>query len=204
MRKIIVSMNITLDGFIAGPDCELDWHYSRWTTEMAEALGEKLSEADTILFGRVTYNAMAEYWRSRYHHMDLPREEFAFAEMMHRYEKVVFSKTMQSACWENSVIVNGSIRKEINRLKAGPGRNMIVYGSGTLASSLMRLNLVDEYSLWIHPVFLGRGRAMSQSLSSPLRMELLSTETFSSGVVKTDFRPANRHSPFPATDTYEL
>ncbi len=188
MRKIIVSMNITLDGFIAGPDCELDWHFSRWTTEMAEALSEKLSEADTILFGRVTYNAMAGYWQSRCHHSDLAREEFAFAEMMCRYRKIVFSRTMQSTSWENSMIVKGNIQEEITALKQRSGKDMIVYGSGRLVSALMKKDLIDGYTLWIHPVLLGKGKRFSLGLTKVRNMELKESITFQSGVVKMEYR----------------
>ena len=188
MRKIIVSMNITVDGFIAGPDCELDWHFSRWSTEMAEALGEKLSQADTILFGRVTYNAMAGYWQSRYHHTDLPREEYAFAEMMQQHRKIVFSRSMQNAPWENSMVVKGNMQKAIAALKQQPGKDMIVYGSGRLVSALMKKDLIDGYTLWIHPVLLGKGRRFSKGLNKVRNMELKESVIFQSGVVRMEYR----------------
>ena len=99
MRKVIVSMNVTLDGFMAGPNCELDWHFSFWNEEMAEYASEQLSHADTILLGRITYKAMAKYWPSMAMDLSYPREDIAFAGMMNSYKKIVFSNTLNEVHW---------------------------------------------------------------------------------------------------------
>ena len=190
MRKLVVSMNITLDGFISGPHCELDWHFKHWTSKMAEALARQLSRADTIVLGRVTYCAMAKFWMSKSGDPGLPREDLAFADMMNRYRKIVFTKTIHEASWNNAEVINGSLQKEITLLKKQLGRDMIVYGSNKLVSSLIRFNLVDEYTLWVHPVFLGKGKPLFNG-AGKLAMNLLNTETFPSGVIKMDLRPAS-------------
>ena len=182
MRKIIVSLNITLDGFMSGPNCELDWHFQSWTEEMAESLCEQLSKADTILLGRVTYDAMAKYWPSQSSNPSYPRMDIAFAEMMNNYPKIVFSKTLTATEWNNSRSVKGNILTEITKLKQMPGNDMIIYGSGKIVSFLSRVNLIDEYVLWIHPVVLGKGRPLFK-LSGQLRLELIKTKTFRTGVV---------------------
>lgn len=194
MRKLIVSINITLDGFMAGTQCELDWHFNSWSSRMAQAMGQQLSRADTILLGRVTYCAMARFWPAKIHDLSLPREDIALAGMMNSYKKIVFSKTLQNPVWNNSRIVKGNLQKEVLRLKATPGADMIVYGSGSLVSSLMQSGLVDEFSLWLHPVFLGKGKPVCNDLPDTLNMDLLRTETFSSGVIKMDLLPARRGS----------
>ena len=102
MRKLIVSMNITLDGFMAGPDCELDWHFSRWTKEMADAQLEQLSKADALLLGRNTYNAMSGYWNGVMADLSFPREDIAFAELMNTRQKIVVSQTEPHLNWNNS------------------------------------------------------------------------------------------------------
>ena len=150
-------MNVTLDGFMSGVNCELDWHFKSWTIEMAECLCEELSKADTILLGRITYNAMATYWPAKATDCSFPREDIAFADMMNTYNKIIFSRTLKKVKWNNSRLAKKNIAKEIFQLKQQPGRNIIVYGSGQLVSSLMQLNLVDEYQLWIHPVLLREG-----------------------------------------------
>jgi len=182
MRKVVVSMNVTLDGFMSGPDCELDWHFQRWTEDMSECLCEQLRKADTILLGRVTYDTMAGYWPSQSLNLSYPRIDIAFAEMMNYYPKIVFSKTLVTTEWNNSRLVNGDILTEITKLKQMPGNDMIIYGSGKIVSFLSRLNLIDEYVLWIHPVILGKGKPLFK-LSGQLRLELIKTKTFRTGVV---------------------
>jgi len=193
MRKLIVSMNTTLDGFLSGPDCELDWHFKCWTEEMAEAACEQLSKADTILLGRVTYCAMARYWPSKAADLSFAREDIAFADMMNTYTKIVFSKTLPFPEWNNSRLVRGHLAKEIACLKQQRGRDIITYGSGSLVTALMQLDLIDEYQIWVHPVLLGKGRPFF-SLQDTLSMRLFDTKTFRSGVVLLWYKPlhANR------------
>lgn len=183
MRKLIVSMNITLDGFMCGPDCELDWHFNAWNGEMAQVAAEQLSRADTIILGRITYCAMARYWPLQAISMGCAREDIAFADMMNTYAKIVFTKTLQRPEWHNSRFVNTSIGKEIASLKQQAGKEMIIYGSGTVVAALMRLKMIDEYQLWIHPVILGKGKPFFTKLKDNTGIRLVSTTTFSSGVV---------------------
>ncbi len=188
MRKLIVSMNLTLDGFMAGTDRELDWHFQSWSSRMGRVLGEQLSQADTILLGRITYTAMAGFWPAQLRNLSLSREDIAFAGMMNSRRKVVFSNTLDKPLWNNTIIVRGDIPGEVRKLKEMAGTNIIIYGSGSLVSSLMRSNLVDEYSLWMHPVFLGNGKPMYKELNKVIPMDLLGTDSFGSGVVKMDFK----------------
>lgn len=185
MRKIIASINMTLDGFMAGPRCEMDWHFRYWTEEMAEITEKVLSEADTILLGRVTYEAMASYWSSVVYDLSFPREDLAIAEMMNSHTKVVFSRSLVRTCWKNSRIAGANIRSEIARLKGDRedrNKNILLYGSHSLVLTLLRMNLIDEYHLWIHPVFLGSGKPLF--VTPPVQqLRLLHSQAFNSGVV---------------------
>ncbi|WP_028788063.1 dihydrofolate reductase family protein [Terrimonas ferruginea] len=183
MRKLVVSMNVTLDGYMSGPQCELDWHLRYWNEEMSRLIGVQLSEADTILLGRVTYAAMSQYWPARAADLSVPREDIAFAEMMNRYPKVVFSRTQEYGEWPNSRFVKNGLKREITRLKATPGRDLIVYGSGSLVRTLMQQRLVDRYVLWLHPVLLGQGKALFRYQPDMLDLQLTSTRVFESGVI---------------------
>jgi len=183
MRKLIVSMNVTLDGFISGSNRELDWHFQSWNEEMAKSLCEQLSRADTILLGRVTYRAMAKYWPFTITDPNFPREDIAFADMMNSYTKIVFSKTLKAPEWKNSRILKGNIEYEIAQLKHQQGKDIVIYGSSKLVSALMQLGLIDEYQIWIHPVLLGKGKPLFKDLQDRLNMKLFKTKTFSSGVV---------------------
>lgn len=183
MRKVIVSMNITLDGFMAGTNCELDWHFSYWNEEMAEIATGQLKRADTILLGRVTYKAMSKYWPLVALDPCSPRQDLAFAGMMNSYHKIIFSTTLESADWSNSTVVQHDISKEVGLLKQQPGKDMIIYGSGTIVSLLMRYGLIDEYVLWVHPVILGKGKPFFRKITDKHFLRLVSSTTFKSGVV---------------------
>ena len=193
-------MNVTIDGFMAGPDCELNWHFQRWTLDMAEHLGDQLSKADTILLGRITYNAMARYWPAIAASVSIAREDIAFAEMMNSHTKIVFSKTLKQSDvtakgWSNSKLAKKNISDEIVHLKKShhkPGKDLIVFGSGQLVSSLMQSDLIDEYQLWIHPVVLGKGKPLFKPASlrenGMLKMKLVKTKIFSSGVILLSYK----------------
>lgn len=189
MRKLIVSMNITLDGFMAGPNCELDWHFKSWTTEMAESQCEQLSHADTILLGGVTYRAMARYWPTVNTDLSFPRGDIAFADMMNSYNKIVFSKSLNILPWNNTRLIKGSLHREIQELKAQHGKDIIIYGSGKLVSSLIRFGLIDQYVLWMHPVVLGKGKPLFAKLQDTLNLQLVKQHQFRSGVMLLYYAP---------------
>ena len=185
-------MNITLDGFMSGPNCELDWHFQSWTKDMADSFYEQLRNADTILLGRVTYGAMAKYWPYKVTDLSFPREDLAFAGLMNDYTKLVFTKTLTSPGWSNSKLVNGNLEDEIVKLKRRPGKDMIIYGSGKVVATLIQSGLVDEYQLWVHPVLLGNGKPLFPVLKDNLKMKLCKTKTFSSGVVALYYESTNK------------
>ena len=183
MRKLIVSMNVTLNGFMAGPYGELDWHTPYWDDEMARVTAEQLGNAGTILLGRNTYQGMAPYWSAQQANLHSAREDADFTDMMNSYEKVVFSKTLTSVGWRNSRLAGRSIAKEIKELKKTQGKDLIVYGSGKLVASLIRLNVVDEYRIWVYPVAISKGRPLFKNVHGRLNMRLCKVKMFDTGVV---------------------
>jgi dihydrofolate reductase len=176
-------MNVTLDGCMAGPDDELDWHFAKWTEEMAEWLCILLSQADTILLGRTTYTAMAGYWPQRSTDFTFPRDDIAFADMMNNHAKIVFSKTLKKVEWHNSTLVKGDAGTAIKKLKQQHGKDIIIFGSGKLVASLIHAGLVDDYVLWVHPVILANGRPLFAGLHNRLNMRLVKVKKFTSGVI---------------------
>ncbi|MBS1567498.1 MAG: dihydrofolate reductase family protein, partial [Bacteroidetes bacterium] len=145
MRKLIVSANITLDGYMAGRQGELDWHFPFWTDEMSAYACRQLRTADTIIVGRHTYQKMAAWWPYAPHS--------DFAQMMNSYEKIVCSTSLKKVSWRHSRLLSENIGEEITRLKKTDGRDMIIYGSASLVQSFAPL--VDEYQVWLHPVAIG-------------------------------------------------
>ncbi|MEO7213430.1 dihydrofolate reductase family protein [Mucilaginibacter sp.] len=184
MRKVIVSMNVTLNGCMAGPDGELDWHYSRWSEDMARTTSAHLGEADTILFGRITYQAMAGYWIAKGRDMFDAREDADFTEMINGYTKIVFSRTLKTTAWQNSRMAK-NIAKEVMALKRQSGKDILVYGSGKIVTTLNELNLIDEYRLWVHPVVIHGGRPLFKT-NTPL--QFTSKTTFDTGVVLMSYK----------------
>lgn len=196
MRKVIASINVSLDSCMSGPNCELDWHFERWGSDLAESFGQQLRHADSILLGRVTYCAMARYWPQKSRDLSFPREDIAFADMMNGHTKVVFTNTLTTSVWDNTKFIGGNLEREILKLKQQPGKDIIIYGSAKLITSMVEIGgLIDEYTLWVHPVILGRGKPLFKCLHENLRMELVKQNAFRSGVVmlswKTDLTHRN-------------
>ena len=153
MRKIIVQEMITVDGFFAGTKGEIDWH--NVDAEFNDFAISMLTTADTLLFGRTTYDLMASYWPTQAGIEDDP----VVAERMNSLQKVVISKTLQNAEWNNSMVLSEINKNEIMKMKEAPGKDILIFGSGTIVSALTKLGLVDEYRLIVNPVILGEGKS---------------------------------------------
>lgn len=183
MKKIILFNAITVDGYFEGPNQEIDWH--QVDEEFNEFAIEQLKTADTLLFGRITYELMAGYWPTPQAITDDPR----VAEIMNSIPKIVFSKTLKQAPWNNTRLVNSDAAAELARLKQQPGKDMLIFGSGDLASSLIKAGLIDEFRLLINPVILGSGHPMFKGLNEQLPLTLLKTRTFKNGNVLLYYQP---------------
>lgn len=152
MRKILAHEMVTIDGYFAGPSGDLDWFV--WDDVLRDVSIELLKRVDTLLFGRVTYEMMAGYWPTA------PEEDPAIKEAMNNLPKIVFSRTLKKADWNNTRLTRELVPDEIRKMKQQPGRDMVIYGSGSLVSSLARQGLIDEYSLVVNPVVLGAGKPL--------------------------------------------
>lgn len=173
---------MTLDGFIAGPKNELDWHFPLWNDDMYLHAREQLLTTSTIILGRVTYESMAAYWPTA------PVTDFS--TMMNSYEKVVFSHTLDKTKWNNARIAASSIAKEVAQLKQQEGDNIVIYGSGSLVKEFINQQLIDEYRLWVHPVFIGNGVPLFKDPAYKVSLRLLRMKAFSSGVIVLYYQPA--------------
>lgn len=178
LRKLFWQMMVTLDGFMEGPNRELDWHvvdedFNRHVTDM-------LSSIDAILLGRVTYQLFAGYWPS-----STDRE----AHKMNDLPKIVFSRTLDRVEWKNSSLVKEVVSEEVARLKPQPGNDLAMFGSADLASTFMRLGLIDEFRIFVNPVVLGGGTPMFKDIQDRTALTLVKTKTLSSGVVILYYQP---------------
>src|SRR5579859_210985 len=143
MRKVYLGMNITLDGYVAGPNGELDWVFRTMSPDMGEWVTELLRGVDTILLGHTTYLQQAAAW---------PSQTGEMADLLNSHAKIVFSKRLTTLEWNNSRLATAGAAEEIARLKEQPGKNIYVSGGATLAQSLSRRGLIEEYNLVLHPV----------------------------------------------------
>jgi dihydrofolate reductase len=172
MRKVIVLNRISIDGFFAGPNGEIDWFIH--DPEVDKAAHEMMSP-DTLLLGRVTYQMFESYPHA-------PKEARTTANELDQMTKVVFSKTMKEVTWKNSKLVNGDVAKEVRKLKQGKGPDITIFGSGTIIQQLTREGLIDEYLLIVSPVIVGMGKLMFKDVNK-LNLKLLETRSFHSGNV---------------------
>jgi len=175
MRKVVAAPFVSLDGFMAGPNGELEWNEPYFDEEMTGYLHEHFSSLDTLLFGRVTYQWFAHFWPNQGVELDPDH-----AGMMNSLPKIVFSKTLEKAEWNNSRIVREHIPEEIARLKAQPGQDLVIDGSPTLIHSFAQMGLIDEYRIRLHPVVLGSGKPLFKAKTN---LKLVEARPFRSGVV---------------------
>src|SRR6266581_3339261 len=181
MRKVILSNSVTLDGFFEGPNKELDWHIV--DEEMHQYAIDLLSDVDTLLFGRVTYQLMADYWPAAATNPSTSKSDLEIAHKMNNLPKIVFSKTLQEVKWNNSRLVKENIAEEISKMKQESGKDMVIFGSGSIVSTFMQLGLIDEYRIIVNPIVLGNGIPLFKGINGKQNLKLLNTRVLGSGIV---------------------
>jgi dihydrofolate reductase len=187
MRKVILSNMVTLDGFFEGPNKELDWHIV--DMGLNHYANDLLSNVDALLFGRVTYQLMADYWPAAATNPSTPKSDLEIADKMNNLPKIVFSKTLQEVKWNNSRLVKENIAEEISKMKQQPGKDMVIFGSGSIVSTFMQHGLIDEYRIIVNPVVLGNGKPLFKGIKDKQNLKLLKTRVFGSGVVILYYQP---------------
>lgn len=186
MRKIILSTSVSLDGFIEGPDGELDWQLV--DDELHRYFNKQLAPMGAFLCGRVMHELMAGYWPTADEDPASPEPVVEYASIWRNMPKFVFSRTLDRADW-NATIVREVVPEEINALKAQPGGDLSI-GGADLSATFMRLGLIDEYHIYVHPVVIGRGKALFQSPDVRIGLHLAETKTFGNGVVLLRYQRA--------------
>jgi dihydrofolate reductase len=181
MRKLILQMQMTLDGFVGGPNGEVDWAFLGFDDEYAEWGAGELWNASLHLMGRVTYHEMAAHW---------PASTEPYAPPMNEIPKIVFSNSLRAAEWPETKIVRGDPAVAIAALKDGPGKPLLAHGGAQLARALVGSGAVDMYRLIVHPVVLGHGRRIFDTVDVARRLHLTDIKRFKTGVVATLYEPA--------------
>jgi dihydrofolate reductase len=179
VRRIVVMTSVSLDGYFAGPGRNLDWHLV--DEEVHTAFNEVLGAMSAFLEGRVTYELMEEYWPTADQDPEVSAPEAEFAGIWRRMPKIVYSRTLEKA-GPNATVVREVDADEVRRLAAEPGGDMVV-GGADLVDTFRRLDLIDEYRIYVHPVLLGGGTLFFRPAERPAGLRLLETRAFSNGVV---------------------
>jgi len=177
-RKLVLQMQMSLDGFVGDRDGGVDWAFPAFDDEFTQWGVEALWQAGVHIMGGRTGKWLAEYWPSPTEPRDLP-----FAPPMNEIPKVIFSRTLDRVDWHDTRIANGDAAEEIAQLKAEPGKPVLLHGGATFARALVQQDLIDEYHLMVHPVVLGAGDALFPAFEMPLRLQLTETRPFRSGCV---------------------
>jgi len=183
MRALASFLMTSVDGFHEGTNHELDWH--NVDGEFQDFALQQLSAADTLIFGRVTYQMMAGYWTSA----GAAASDPLVATKMNEMPKLVFSSKLLGADWSGTTVVSGDPAAAMAGLKSSPGGELLVLGSARLTARLAESGQLDELRIMVNPVALGRGNSLMQSLGSRLRLELLRARVFASGNVLLTYRP---------------
>ena len=180
MRKLVVFNQVTLDGYFTGPNGDLSWaHNAQEDAEWKAFVEENAKSGGTLLFGRVTYQMMVSYWPTPAARENDP----IVAKAMNELPKVVFSRTLSEAPWNNTKLVKSDPAAEVRKMKNESGDAMIILGSGKIVSQLTQERLIDEYQVVVNPLVLGKGRTMFEGVDEQLRLKLADTRTFRNGNV---------------------
>ncbi len=184
MRKLGVFNQVTLDGYIADASGDMSWahkHDAEWNA----FVGQNAAGGGELLFGRITYELMTRYWPTPMAMQNNP----VVAERMNNLPKVVFSRTLEKASWNNARLVKGDVAPEVRRMKAGPGPGLMILGSGSIVAQLAAEGLIDEYQVVVNPVVLGKGKTMFEGIQEKLNLKLTRTRAFSNGNVLLCYEP---------------
>ncbi|WP_316771207.1 dihydrofolate reductase family protein [Pedobacter frigiditerrae] len=185
MRKIISFMHISLDGFVAGPNGEMNW--IKVDEEIFDHGAKRIGEGDTALYGRVTYQMMESYWPTAADKPDASRHDIEHSKWYAKVHKVVLSKTLEGQDLSNTTIINENLVDNINKVKQGEGADILLFGSPTATHSLMQQNLIDGYWLFVNPIILGEGIPLFVNVKDKIKLKLLNTRQFTSGVTELNY-----------------
>lgn len=178
-------MHISLDGFVAGPNGEMNW--IKVDEEIFDHVGKRISESDTALYGRVTYQMMESYWPTAGDKPDASKHDIEHSKWYNNAHKVVLSKTMEGADLTNTTIISDNISDRINEIKQQADGEILLFGSPAATHSLIQLNLIDGYWLFVNPIILGQGIPLFTGIKDKIKLKLLTTQQFTCGVTALNY-----------------
>jgi dihydrofolate reductase len=180
-------MHISLDGFVAGPNGEMDW--IKIDAEIFDHVGKRINKGDTSMYGRVTYELMESYWPTAPNKPNASKHDIEHAKWYSKVHKLVLSKTMNPDSYRetNTTIISDNLSDRINEIRQGTGEDILLFGSPTATHSLIKLNLIDGYWLFVNPIILGQGIPLFADIKGKIKLNLVSTRPFTSGVTELNY-----------------
>jgi dihydrofolate reductase len=187
MRKLKLQVQMSIDGFIAGPKGEMDWMSINWGDDINGYVASITEPIDTIVLGRKLAEGFIPHWAGVAANPENP--EYLAGRIFTDTLKVVFTRTLEKSPWDNTVLAKGNLVDEINRLKSLNGKDIMAYGGATFVSSLIRNGLIDEYHLFISPTAIGNGMPIFKELNSKQNLALIKSRSFDCGIVVLNYEP---------------
>ena len=185
MRKIISFVHVSLDGFVAGPNGEMDW--IKINEEIFDHVEKRISQSDTALYGRVTYDMMEGYWPTAGNKPNATKHDIEHSKWYAKARKIVLSSTLKEEGLENTTIISDDLSKKINEIKQEPGNEILLFGSPSTTHALMKENLIDGYWLFVNPIILGKGIPLFANIQDKTKLKLLSNHQFACGVTALSY-----------------
>jgi dihydrofolate reductase len=179
MRKVVLSMMVSADGYIEAPNDNITWHV--WDDEMSEYMMGFFDTVDTFIYGRKSFELMIEYW---------PSQTGEFADIMNETPKLVFSRNLENVEW-NSKLIKENVADEIRQQKNQPGKNMVLFAGANIASTFIEHDFIDEYRLIVNPVVLGAGTPLFKEIKNQLKLKLLQAKPFQCGNTLLCYEPVS-------------
>jgi dihydrofolate reductase len=184
MRNLLVFNSVTVDGYFTDKNGDMSWAHKQDDPEWNAFTAENAKSGGELLFGRVTYDLMASFWPTPAAAKMFPE----VAEGMNKSPKVVFSRKMDQASWNNTRVIKGDLAEEIRKLKQAPGDGLVLMGSGSIISQIALAGVIDEYQMVVNPLALGKGRTMFEGIKDQLNLTLASTRAFKNGNVLLTYK----------------
>lgn len=181
MKKLKLQMQVTLDGFVCGPNGELDWMTWNWSDDIKKYVDELTDPIDRILLGKNMTEGFINHWKNV--KADKTHPEHSAGIKFTDTPKTVFSKTLKESKWENTELAKGSLAEEVNRLKAMDGTYLMVYGGAGFVSSLAKEDLIDDYYLFVNPAVIGKGKRIFDGITAAKKLNLMESVKFDCGIV---------------------
>ena len=178
-------MHISLDGFVAGPNGEMDW--IKVDPEIFEHVGKRISQGDKALYGRVTFQMMENYWPTAGEKPTATKHDIEHSKWYSKVHKLVISKTMNEVGLNNTTVIGDKLLEKINKVKQEQGPDILLFGSPTTTHSLIQLNLIDGYWLFVNPIILGQGIPLFVGVKDRIKLKLVGTSQFSCGVTELNY-----------------